>query len=108
MGKPIADPGMKCPLWQKDQSEVCHTCDWYIHIRGKHPQSEEAIDRWGCAVSWMPFLTIENSQMQRQTGAAVESFRNEVVRLGSEVAHDALPTARRALLQMLGAACSGG
>ncbi len=24
-------------------------------------------------------LTIENSQMQRQSGAAVESFRNEVI-----------------------------
>jgi len=27
----------------------------------------------------LPVLMIENSQMQRQTGAAVESFRNEVV-----------------------------
>ena len=27
---------------------------------------------------WIPMLLIENSQMQRQTGAAVESFRNEV------------------------------
>ena len=31
-----------------------------------------------CAVKWIPMLLIENSQMQRQTGAAVESFRNEV------------------------------
>jgi len=28
----------------------------------------------------MPVLMIENSQQQRQTGAAVESFRNEMVR----------------------------
>ena len=34
----------------------------------------------GDAVTWLPMLTIENSQQQRQTGAAVESFRNEVVK----------------------------
>jgi hypothetical protein len=28
----------------------------------------------------MPVLLIENSQQQRQTGAAVESFRNEMVK----------------------------
>jgi hypothetical protein len=32
----------------------------------------------------MPMLTIENSQQQRQTGAAVESFRNEVVKSNDE------------------------
>jgi hypothetical protein len=28
----------------------------------------------------MPILLIENAQMSRQTGAAVESFRNEMVK----------------------------
>lgn len=28
-------------------------------------------------------LLIENSQQQRQTGAAIESFRNEMVKLNS-------------------------
>jgi hypothetical protein len=28
----------------------------------------------------MPILMIENSQQQRSTGAAVESFRNEMVK----------------------------
>jgi len=31
----------------------------------------------------MPLLLIEKSQQQRQTGAAVESFRNEMLRLNS-------------------------
>ena len=42
------------------------------------------VDHWSCAVAWMPMLTIENSQQQRQTGAAVESFRNEVVKSNEE------------------------
>jgi hypothetical protein len=36
----------------------------------------------------MPTLLIENSQQQRQTGAAVETFRNEMVeanKVGREV-----------------------
>jgi hypothetical protein len=39
------------------------------------------MNRYGCSDSFMPLLMIENSQMQRQTGAAVESFRNEMVRM---------------------------
>jgi hypothetical protein len=31
----------------------------------------------------MPILMIENSQQQRSTGAAVESFRNEMVKANS-------------------------
>jgi hypothetical protein len=30
-------------------------------------------------MSWLPILMIENAQQSRQTGAAVESFRNEMV-----------------------------
>ena len=42
------------------------------------------MDHWSCAITWMPMLTIENSQQQRHTGAAVESFRNEVVKSNNE------------------------
>jgi hypothetical protein len=31
-------------------------------------------------MAWLPILMIENSQQQRSTGAAVESFRNEMVK----------------------------
>jgi len=30
-------------------------------------------------MAWMPVLLIENAQQSRSTGAAVESFRNEMV-----------------------------
>lgn len=79
--KPRPKTNMKCPLWRKPMKEVCHQCEWWVHVRGKHPQSEEIIDSWNCAITWLPVLMIENSQQQRQTGAAVESFRNEMVKL---------------------------
>jgi hypothetical protein len=54
-------------------------CAWFTQLRGNNPNTGEPIDEWGCAIAWIPVLLIENSQQQRQTGAAVESFRNEMV-----------------------------
>ncbi len=70
-------PGKLCPLIGEDCREL--ECSWFTQIRGQNPQTGEDIDEWGCAVTWLPMLLIENSNMQRQTGAAVESFRNESV-----------------------------
>lgn len=66
-----------------------------MKITGKHPQSEEIVEDWGCAVAWLPILMIENSQQQRQTGAAVESFRNEMVK-SNEVGQQVLLAAATA------------
>ena len=52
----------------------------FIKLQGKNPQNGQEVDEWGCSMAWLPILTIENSQQQRQTGAAVESFRNEMVK----------------------------
>lgn len=70
--------GKWCPLIKKDCVE--HKCSWYMHIRGLDPNTGQEVDHWGCAVGWMPMLLIENSQQQRSTGSAVESFRNEMVK----------------------------
>jgi hypothetical protein len=68
-----------CPL---DNFNPCRQtdCAWFTQLRGNNPNTGEPIDEWGCAIAWIPVLLIENSQQQRQTGAAVESFRNEVIK----------------------------
>jgi len=68
-----------CPL---DSFNPCRElqCAWFMKVRGHNPNTGEDVDDWGCAIAWMPVLMIENSQQQRQTGAAVESFRNEMVK----------------------------
>ena len=71
------EQGKFCPLIGEDCLGL--KCSWFTQIRGIHPQTGQEIDEWGCAVTWMPTLLIENSQQQRQTGAAVESFRNETL-----------------------------
>jgi len=67
-----------CPLIKKDC--VGLKCSWFTHVRGTNPNTGQEVDEWNCAITWLPVLLIENSQQQRQTGAAVESFRNEMVK----------------------------
>ena len=55
-------------------------CAWFIQIRGKHPQTGADVDEYGCAMAMMPLLMIENSRQTNQAGAAIESFRNEMVK----------------------------
>lgn len=75
-----------CPL---NKFKPCKQldCAWYMHIRGKNPNTGQEVDEYACSITWLPMLLIENSQQQRQTGAAVESFRNEMVK-ANERAHD--------------------
>ena len=73
------DAKANCPL---DGFNPCRQldCAWFIKISGTDPNTGKDIDDWGCSMAWMPILMIENSQQQRHTGAAVESFRNEMVK----------------------------
>lgn len=71
-------PGNFCPLIQSDCKGL--ECSWYTQVRGTNPNTGEEVDEWSCAINWLPMLLIENSQQQRSTGAAVESFRNEMVK----------------------------
>jgi hypothetical protein len=82
------EPEANCPL---DSFNPCRTmkCAWFMKVSGTHPQTGNEVEEWGCSMSWMPILLIENSQQQRQTGAAVESFRNEMVK-SSEVSNKIL------------------
>ncbi len=72
-----------CPLGSKCheiKNNEIHRCAWHVKLAGMNPNTGESIDEYGCAMVWMPVLLIENSQQQRSTGAAVESFRNEMVK----------------------------
>ena len=73
------EPKNHCPL---DNFNPCRQldCAWFMKIAGQDPQTSKEIDEWGCSMAWLPILMIENSRQQHQTGAAVESFRNEMVK----------------------------
>ena len=86
-----------CPLLRKPCIE--HQCAWFIQLRGTHPQTGEPMDAYDCSAVMMPLLTIENSQQQRQTGAAVESFRNEMVKANESSVRVLETAAQRHLLE---------
>jgi hypothetical protein len=71
-------PGNFCPLIKKDCVGI--KCSWYTQMRGTNPNTGEPVDEWSCAIAWMPVMAVEIAQKSNQTGAAVESFRNEVVK----------------------------
>tara|TARA_R110002020_G_scaffold169692_1_gene359023 strand:- start:343 stop:630 length:288 start_codon:yes stop_codon:yes gene_type:complete len=73
--------GKFCPLIQGECKQL--ECVWFTRVAGQDPNTGNQVDEYACAVSWLPTLLIENAQQSRQTGAAVESFRNETVKNGS-------------------------
>ena len=81
----LPDKKIRCPYTGFTKSchdgVVKHACPKWTHIMGSNPQTGEAFDKWGCSDAFLPLLLIENAQMSRQTGAAVETFRNVMVRL---------------------------
>jgi hypothetical protein len=70
--------GSYCPLIKKDCIGL--QCAWFTRVQGYDINTGNQVDEYQCAVTLMPMLLIENSGQQRQTGAAVESFRNEMVK----------------------------
>lgn len=51
-----------------------------MKVNGMNPNTGEDFEEWGCSQAWLPILMIEQSRQQKQTGAAIESFRNEMVK----------------------------
>jgi hypothetical protein len=86
------EPKTNCPL---NAFSPCRQldCAWFMKVRGTNPNTGEELDDYGCSMAWLPVLMIENSQQQRQTGAAVESFRNEMVRANEKSQQVLLATA---------------
>lgn len=90
--------GNYCPLIKKDCIGL--QCAWFTLVRGTNPNTGREVDEWACAIGWLPILLVENSQQQRSTGAAVESFRNEMVRANENSQQALLAVAKNSLLEI--------
>lgn len=84
----LPDQKVKCPAtgFARSCREIIAECDCpkFVSIKGRDPQTGAELDRHGCVDSFLPLLLIEGAQMSRQTGAAVEDLRNELVRTNEE------------------------
>lgn len=78
-------PGTFCPLIKKECVQM--QCSWFIQVRGVDSNTGKEVDEWGCSIAWLPHLLIENANQSRQTGAAVESFRNETIKANEKTLH---------------------
>jgi hypothetical protein len=88
--------GTFCPLIKKDCVEM--KCAWFTRIQGYDMNTGNQVDEWQCAISLMPMLLVENSGQQRQTGAAVESFRNEMVKANEQSSKMLLASVKQNLI----------
>lgn len=81
-----------CPLMRKPciQSE----CKFWTHLLGKDPQTGAPVDRFDCAVAYLPILLVEASRNIVGVQAAAESMRNEVVQR-QDVLNTMVATANR-------------
>lgn len=68
-----------------------HKCPKYIQIIGMNPNTGEQVNEYRCSDAWLPHLLMENTRKNIETGAAVESFRNEVVKVGTSLVEMARP-----------------
>lgn len=76
------DIKLVCPLGAECEGikdNQMFRCRWYVALRGKNPQGEDLIDKWGCAMEWLPVLLVESAQTNRGQTAAIENFRNELI-----------------------------
>ena len=55
-------------------------CAWFVQMKGTNPNDGKEVDEYACAIAWLPMLLVENAMQSRQAGAAIESFRNEMVK----------------------------
>ena len=58
-----------------------HGCHWYTHLMGANPQTGAAIDEFGCAVSMLPMLLIENAKHARDGVSRVDQVRELVTQV---------------------------
>lgn len=72
-------PESNCPM---DNFNPCRQlkCAWFMKVSGTNPNTGKEIEDWACSMAWIPIMLIENSKQQKNTSAAVESFRNEMVK----------------------------
>jgi hypothetical protein len=66
--------GSDCRKVNKEDGKV-YQCRWFIQMKGKDTDGIP-IDKWGCAMEWMPIVQTETTGVTLQMVASVQSMRN--------------------------------
>ena len=68
----------KCPIVKDECWE--HGCEFYTHLIGMNPQTAAQEDQWGCSISWLPILLIENASNARKVQASTDKVATEIAK----------------------------
>lgn len=82
LGEPCVESGA---IRERNGKPVLVQCRFWITVQGKNPNNGAEVSTEDCSFAWLPVLMIENSKVNRETGAAVDSLRNENVNTGNQV-----------------------
>lgn len=81
----LPDSKVKCPAtaFARSCREIITECECpkFVHVQARDAKGD-IVDKWGCVDSFLVLLAVEGVRASVQTGAAVESFRNEVAKAG--------------------------
>lgn len=82
---PHGPEDQNCPYNGKSCSEVCHKCPKWMQLRGMNPQdATDHYDQWMCADAMTPVALLELARQQRSNAAAIESLRNEMLKMDGQ------------------------
>lgn len=101
---PHGPEDMRCPIWRKAMSEVCHKCPWWTKVIATNPQTDTQVDEWGCAIAWSPLLGIKNIRQAEIAAVEVNMMRNEASKAHAEqvvMASIAIQRSRDAITEAL-------
>ena len=77
---------MICPFLSAFRKQDCveAKCRFWTHLLGKNPQGDGVVDKFGCAIEFLPILLVENAQMIRQSAASTDKVANQVQKSRAE------------------------
>lgn len=84
MNDEIIECKYRMSLREKDRGCIGRKCIQYQHVLGSDPQTGETLDHYMCSDLLANKLAIEGNKFTSESGAAVESLRNEMVRLSTK------------------------
>jgi len=68
---PRGSADMNCPLHKLPMEDVCHKCPWWLHV------PNVGTDDWQCAITWLPMIGFQQSQVAFAVSKEINELRNE-------------------------------
>jgi len=95
----LPDSKVKCPAtaFARTCREIVAECECpkFVRVDFVNPQTGEKVDKYGCVDSFLVLIQMENANMVRQSVAAINGFRNEVIKANETAVQERNEALRR-------------